>query len=493
VIEQHLPILQIIVPLIAAPLCVLLRHAKLVTGFAILACWVTFGLAVLLLDQVVTTGVVTYELGGWAAPWGIEYRVDALSAFVLLFVSGIGAIVMSYAPRSMASEIAEHRRYLFCATYLLCLTGLLGIAITGDLFNLFVFLEISALSSYTLIALGGKRQALPAAFQYLVMGTIGATFILIGIGLMYMMTGTLNMADMASRLELADGVRTTLVAFGFLSVGISLKMALFPLHLWLPNAYAFAPSVVTAFLAATATKVSVYILLRFVFSVFGIGFAFETMPLDAILMPLALIGIFVASTVAIFQSDIKRMLAYSSVAQIGYMVLGISFASITGLTGGIVHMFNHALMKGGLFLAMGCIVLRLGSVEIDDMRGIGRRMPFTMAAWVVGGLGLIGVPVTVGFISKWYLIQAALERNWWPVAVLVLMSSLLALVYVWRVVEVAYFKEPSERASAASEAPLSMLIPTWVLIGATLFFGLSTSASAGVARRAAGLLLGGSP
>jgi multicomponent Na+:H+ antiporter subunit D len=493
VIEPHLPILQIIVPLIAAPLCVLLRHAKLVTAFAILACWVTFALAILLLDQVIATGVVTYELGGWAAPWGIEYRVDALSAFVLLFVSGIGAIVMSFAPRSLVNEIAEHRRYLFCATYLLCLTGLLGIAITGDLFNLFVFLEISALSSYTLIALGGKRQALPAAFQYLVMGTIGATFILIGIGLMYMMTGTLNMADMASRLELADGVRTALVAFGFLSVGISLKMALFPLHLWLPNAYAFAPSVVTAFLAATATKVSVYILLRFVFSVFGIGFAFEAMPLDAILMPLALIGIFVASTVAIFQSDIKRMLAYSSVAQIGYMVLGISFASVTGLTGGIVHMFNHALMKGGLFLAMGCVALRLGSVDIDDMRGVGRRMPFTMAAWVVGGLGLIGVPVTVGFISKWYLIQAALERSWWPVAVLVLMSSLLALVYVWRVVEVAYFKEPSDRARDANEAPLSMLVPTWVLIGATLFFGLSTSASAGVAGQAARILLGGSP
>ncbi len=492
-IEQHLPILQIIVPLIAAPLCVLLKRPRLVISFAIIVCWVTFGLAILLMDRVASGGVIIYELGGWAAPWGIEYRVDALSAFVLLFVSGIGAIVMSYAPASMANEIRRNRQYLFCATYLLCLTGLLGIAITGDLFNLFVFLEISALSSYTLIALGKKRQALPAAFQYLVMGTIGATFILIGIGLMYMMTGTLNMADMAARLELANGVRTALVAFGFLSVGISLKMALFPLHLWLPNAYAFAPSVVTAFLAATATKVSVYILLRFVFSVFGIGFAFEAMPLDAILMPLALVGIFVASTVAIFQSDIKRMLAYSSVAQIGYMVLGISFASVAGLTGGIVHMFNHALMKGGLFLAMGCIIMQLRSVDIEDMHGIGRRMPFTMAAWVVGGLGLIGVPVTVGFISKWYLIQAALERGWWPVAVLVLMSSLLAVVYVWRVVEVAYFKEPSEKASVAREAPVSMLIPTWALIGATLFFGLSTSNSAGLARQAAQALLGGSP
>ena len=492
-IGQNLPALQIVVPLIAAPLCVLLRRRVLVLGFTIVVCWVTFGLSVLLLEQVLQSGVIRYQLGGWAAPWGIEYRVDALSAFVLLFVSGIGAMVMTFAPRSLAAEVPARRQYLFCAVYLLCLTGLLGIAITGDLFNLFVFLEISALSSYTLIALGGRRQALSAAFQYLVMGTIGATFILIGIGLMYMMTGTLNMADMASRIEEARAVRTILVAFGFLTVGISLKMALFPLHLWLPNAYTYAPSVVSAFLAATATKVSVYILLRFVFTVFGVSFAFDTLALGTILMPLSLVGIFVASTVAIFQRDIKRMLAYSSVAQIGYMTLGISFATVTGLTAGIVHLFNHALMKGGLFMAMGCIMLSLKSVDIDDMRGLGRRMPFTMAAWVVGGLGLIGVPLTVGFISKWYLVLAALEQGQWWIASLVLMGSLLALTYVWRVVEAAYFKEPADPSLYVREAPLSMLIPTWVLIGASIFFGLMTSRSAGVARQAAEALLGGSP
>ncbi len=490
---EHLPVLQIIVPMIAAPLCVLLRRRLLVLGFAILACWITFGLSVALLDQVLTNGVVRYEMGGWAAPWGIEYRVDLLSAFVLLLVSGIGAIVLTFAPRSLSDEVPVSRHYLFCSVYLLCLTGLLGIAITGDLFNVFVFLEISALSSYALIAMGGRRQALPAAFQYLVMGTIGATFILIGIGLMYMMTGTLNMEDMATRLAAVDGVRTGLVAFGFFTVGVALKMALFPLHVWLPNAYTYAPSVVTAFLAATATKVSVYILLRFVFGVFGVEFAFERLGLTTILLPLSLAGIVVASTVAIYQRNIKRMLAYSSVAQIGYMVLGISFATATGLTAGIVHLFNHALIKGGLFMAMGCVMLRLKSVDIDDMAGIGRKMPFTMAAWAVGGLGLIGVPVTAGFISKWYLIRGALELNWWPVAVLVLLSSLLALVYVWRVIETAFFKEPSERAQTATEAPLSMLIPTWVLIGASIFFGLMTSRSAGIAQQAAEALLRGSP
>ncbi len=499
---EHLPVLQVVTPLVAAPLCVLLRRRVAVLVFAILVCWATFGISAVVLANVLAGGAVRYQLGGWAAPWGIEYRIDELGAFVTFFVSALAAVVVSFAPRSVADEIPEDRQYLFFTEYLLCLTGLLGIAVTGDLFNLFVFLEISSLSSYALISLGRGRQALMAAFRYLILGTIGATFILIGIGLMYMMTGTLNMSDMAERLLMdvevrgvtmaVNRTRTVLVAFAFLSVGISLKMALFPLHEWLPNAYTYAPSVVTAFLAATATKVSVYILLRFTYTIYGASYAFELLPLDYGLITLSLIGIFIASTVAIFQTNVKRLLAYSSIAQIGYIVLGISFASISGLTGGIVHLFNHALIKGGLFLATGCIVFQRRGLEIEDLRGIGRSMPLTTFAWVLGGLGLIGVPLTGGFISKWFLITAALERGWWPVALLVLLSSLLAAVYVWRVVEVAYFQSPSERqdrATRAGEVPLSMLVPTYVLVGASLLFGVWTALPVGVARRAAEMLL----
>ena len=406
----------------------------------------------------------------------------------------IGAVVLLYAPSSVNEEIPEESHYLFYTAYLLCLTGLLGITATGDAFNLFVFLEISSLSSYALISLGKDRRALTAAYQYLVLGTIGATFILIGVGLMYMMTGTLNMADLAVQLESVKHTRTVIAALAFFSVGVSLKLALFPLHLWLPNAYAFAPSVVTAFLAATATKVSIYVLLRFIFSVFGKDFVFETMRLDAVLLPLALIGIFSASTVAIFQNNIKRMLAYSSVAQVGYIILGISFVSMTGLTGAIVHLFNHALMKGALFLAMGGIAMRLGSVNLDDMRGLGKRMPITMAAFVLGGLSLIGVPLTVGFISKWYLVLAAIEQGMWPVAVLVLFGSLLAVVYIWRVIEVAYFQEGRlEEGSEIKELPITMQLSMWFLISASIIFGIYTSLTVGVAKKAASLLLGVSP
>ena len=492
-IAAHLPILQIILPLFAAPICVLIRPQKLVWPFVLIVSWATLGLAAMMLNQVLLSGPISYALGGWEAPWGIEYRVDLLNAFVILLVALIGAVVLTYAPESVKREIDGDRQPYFYAAFLLCLTGLLGICITGDAFNVFVFLEISSLSTYGLISLGRDRRALTAAYNYLILGTIGATFILIGIGLMYMMTGTLNMADLASRLQGVNHTRTIQVAFAFLSVGLTLKLALFPLHIWLPNAYTYAPSVVTAFVAATATKVSVYVFLRFVFTIFGADFAFGTMHIDYLLLPLALAGIFIASAVAIYQSNLKRLLAYSSVAQIGYIMLGISFGTITGLTAGIVHLFNHALMKGALFLAVGSIFLRINSVQLDDLSGLGKRLPVTSFAFVLAGLGLIGVPLTVGFISKWYLLLAAIEAGWWPVAVLVLISSLMALVYIWRFVETAYFRPVPDDAPPVSEAPLLMQIPMWLLIALAIGLGVQTSLTAGIAQRAALWLLAGAP
>lgn len=478
----------------SAPLCALFRPGRAVWLLATIVCWLAFLFAALLLWQVLAEGPISYPMGNWPAPWGIEYRVDALNAYMLVLVASVGAVVMSFSRLIVEQRIRlpEYKQPWFYTAYMLCLTGLLGIIITGDAFNVFVFLEISSLSSYVLISIGRDRRALTAAYQYLIMGTIGATFILISIGLMYVMTGTLNMADLAARLPAVADTRTIRAAFAFLTIGVSLKLALFPLHLWLPNAYAYAPSVVTAFMAATATKVAIYVLLRFFFTIFGAQFSFETMRLDLILLPLALIGIFSASLVAIFQTNVKRMLAYSSVAQIGYMILGISLVSVTGLTASISHLFNHALMKGALFMALGCVSFRIGSVQIDRMAGLGRTMPWTMGSFVIGGLSLIGVPLTAGFVSKWYLIVGTLERGWWPVAVLVLLTSLMAMVYIWRVVEVAYFK-PAPEGQAVREAPLALLIPTWTLALANLYFGLETSLNAGVARQAAEVLLGVAP
>jgi multicomponent Na+:H+ antiporter subunit D len=492
-VMPHLPALQVVVPLLGAILAGFLRRGATAFWLALVVSWLMPVIAGGLLAQVLAGGPISYHIGGWEPPFGIEYRVDLLNAFVLMLVSAVGAVIMPFAHRSIAFEIDERGQAWFYCMYLLCLTGLLGITITGDAFNAFVFLEISSLATYVLIATGRDRRALLAAYQYLIMGTIGATFYVIGVGLAYLITGTLNMHDMAARLGIAVASQPSaaIAAIAFLTVGISLKLALFPLHVWLPNAYAYAPSFATAFLAATATKVAVYLLIRFYFGVFGPTLNFQKLPISELVIGLSIAAMFAASFSAIFQENLKRMLAYSSVAQIGYITLGIGLANKAGMTGSIVHLANHAIMKAALFLALGAAFYCIRSVRLHDLAGVGRKMPLTMTAFVIAGFGIIGTPGTVGFISKWYLAVGAFDAGAWPLALLIVASSLLAVIYIGRAVEVVWFREPSPMCKDARDPPLSMLIPLVVLAAASIWFGIDTRWTAGVAGKAAEMLVGG--
>ena len=486
-LAQHFPILPIILPLIAAPLCILLGHRQWVWLFSILVSGLSFCVSVSLLLATLDQGVLSYAVGGWEPPWGIEVRIDVASALVLTIVTGISSLVLVYAKDSIAQEIDPSQHTLFYTAHLLCLAGLSGILSTGDAFNLFVFLEISSLATYTLVSLAADKRCLTAAFRYLIMGTIGATFILIGVGMLYMQTGTLNMLDLATRIAEYDTSRTLNTGLAFILVGVSIKLALFPLHMWLPPAYTHAPSAVSAFLASTATKVAVYVMVRFIFTVFGAEYVFLTMGMDIILLGLAIVAIFKCSFMATVQSNIKTVLAYSSVAQIGYMILGISLVTSAGLMAGLLHIFNHALMKGALFMAVGAVLLRTGSVDIKAFQGLGKQMPYTMAAFTIAGLSIIGVPLTAGFVSKWYLVTAALEQQHWLVAFIVLVGSLLAVVYIGRILEAAYLKKSSAITAdkTIKEAPLLMLIPMWILVLANIYFGIDTSLSVSAADAAA--------
>jgi multicomponent Na+:H+ antiporter subunit D len=487
---DHLPILPIVIPLIAAPLCVIIGSQRLAWPIAFIASVASFVISALLLAEVSLGGYLSYHIGGWAPPLGIEYRIDAANALVLFLVSGISSVVLVYAYESIKTEIPERNHELFYACFLLCLTGLMGVAVTGDAFNIFVFLEISSLSTYVLVAQGSysDKRALTAAYDYLIMGTIGATFFVIGLGFLFMATGTLNIADLAERIETQGHNRTVQAAFAFIVVGLGLKAAMYPMHLWLPNAYTFAPSAVTAFLAATATKVAIYVLIRFLFSVFHPGFEFEIAVLKWVVVPLGIIAMFVASFVAVFQTDMKRMLAYSSIAQIGYMLLGIGLLSATGLTAAIIHLFNHGITKAVLFMGVGALVLGCQGSFYDRIQGMGKSMPWTSAAIVIGGVSLIGVPGTAGFVSKWLLVQAALEKGWWPISILIVLSSLLAVIYVWRVIEVLYVMKPVP-GLVAKDPPLTMLAPMWVMALACIYFGIDTDVTLTAARSAAESLM----
>ncbi len=484
-IAAHYPILQVVIPLIAAPLCSLLPRSRLPWLFATAIAWVAFAISVLLILQVRAGGALTYELGSWPAPWGIQYHIDLISAFVLVLITAIASITLLASRQLVENEIDAGKHALFYTAFLLCFTGLLGIVATGDAFNVFVFLEISSLASYAMIAMGDDRKALTASYEYLIMGTIGATFILIGIGLLYMQTGTLNMLDLKVRIHEVDGFRAIHAAFAFFTVGICLKLALFPLHHWLPNAYAHAPSVVSIFLAATATKVALYLLYRVFYTIFGFEFSFDLLHLGYILLPLSIVAIILSSFTAIFQPGVKRLLAYSSLGQIGYMTMGIALETKAGLIASIIHLFNHAFIKGALFMCLACLYSRFHSTLLVNLAGAGRVMPWTSAAFVIGGLALIGVPLTSGFISKWYLVLAILEKDYWWLAVIVLFTSLLSVIYIWRVIEQIYFRQPSQSYAGIKEAPPLLLACTWIMVLTSLYFGIDSSYPVDVATAAA--------
>lgn len=486
-IEQNLSLLLVVIPLLAAPIAAILPNGKAPWLFTLVVTWICLVMAGWQLSVVIDGSVISYELGGWAPPWGIEYRIDALNALVALIVAGIAAITLPYALRSVEKEIPQQQTSLFYSAFLLCFVGLLGITQTGDVFNLFVFLEISSLSSYVLVAMGRQRRALTAAYQYLIMGSIGATFLLIGIGLIFAETGSLNMQDLHQRLQPILDHRTVHTGFAFIVVGIALKLALFPLHLWLPNAYKYSPSVISIFLSATATKVAVYIMLRMVFTVFSSDF-FRITPTEDIFLLLGAFGVVIASFAAIHQNDIKLILAYSSIAQISYMVLGIGLASAPGVTATLVHVFNHALMKGALFMAAGAIVYRVGSSKFEYLHGIGRQMPWTFTAIFIAGLSLIGIPGTAGFISKWYFVLAAFEQQSWWIAIVIILGSLLSVVYMWKILEVLFYRQAPDKGLHVKEAPASLLVPMWVLVVANIYFGINTELTVGVAETAVKLL-----
>lgn len=489
----HLPVLLVAVPLAAAALAALLGRGRLPWLVATAVAWFTLAAVVLLAEQVAAHGVVTYDLGAWPPPIGIEYRIDALNLLVLLLVTASAAVIVPASYANVADEIEPHNRGLFYAVLLVMYAGLLGVAATGDAFNAFVFIEIQSIASYALVALGAKRdrRALSAAFTYLVMGSIGATFFVIGVGLAYMMTGTLNMMDLAARLPDIAANRTVAVSFAFIIVGLGLKIAMFPLHLWLPNAYTYAPSPVATLLAATSTKVAAYLLLRFLFTVYGLDIGFETVVLTWVVMPLAIAGMVVGSLIAIGQDDVKRLLAYSSIAQIGYILLGMSLATHEGIQAAALHIFNHGLMKGALFLALSAVSLAVGQPTLARIAGLGRLMPWTFAAFVAGGLSLIGVPLTAGFISKWYLVVAALHGGLWWLALIIVATSLLAVVYVWRVVETAYAR-PAPAGVSVRAMPV-LLTATWLLIAANIYFGIEPSLPVTFAGQAAATLLPSAP
>ena len=390
---------------------------------------------------------VRYVVGGFTAPFGIELVIDGLSATMAVLVAVVALGVLGYARR------AGPRSNAFYATYLLLVAGLTGMSITGDVFNMYVFLEITGLAAYALVASGEGGRSARAALKYLLVGTVGASLFLLGIGYAYVATGTLNMADLSAQLA-AVGYTSPLVraSFGLLVVGLFVKIAVFPVHTWQPAAYAGSPDSVSGLISALVSTVAAYALIRIVFTVFTVDFLAANEFAQTVLVAGAVVSIVVGSVLAVTQREIKRMLAYSSVSQFGLVVGAIAVANGTALTGAMIHLVGHAIMKGGLFLTSGLIADETDARTIDAYEGLAERTPIGAAAFGVLALGMVGVPPAVGFVGKWYIALGAVEGRAWPLAVVILASTLLTLAYFARVLERIYFRDAASAAVDGASA-----------------------------------------
>src|SRR6056297_1305964 len=374
------------------------------------------------------TGSIRYFFGGWEPPVGIEFVYDGLSGFILLVINTVAFLTLIYARKPGRLEFMG-KELAYYALAMLMMLGFNGMVLTGDLFNLYVFLEISSLSSYALIAIGDKRAPL-ASFRYLIIGTVGGSLYLLGVGFLYTVTGTLNIIDMHAMLPQVIGHSSVIAALVLMVVGVGVKAALFPLHGWLPDSYTYASSSSSALIAPIGTKVAAYILFRVVLFLFGVELIDDQLPVTTIIGIFAGIGILYGSVMAIAQSEMKKMLAYSSVSQIGYIIMGISLANPFGFIGAVLHVLNHALMKALLFLVSGSLRLKEGHSLITKFNNSYRKKyPWTMAAFTTAAISMVGLPPLAGFFSKWYLALGTIENSNWILLAVILISSLLNAVY----------------------------------------------------------------
>ncbi len=441
---------------------------------AVVGLTISLAAAIIGLSNVLTVGELRSYFGGWPPPFGIEYVLDPLSAFMAVIILSIGFIVLVYPPGAGLYQVPKRGIPLYSLMMLL-FGGLLGVVLTGDLFNFFVFLEIYSLASYALITVGGKR-ALVASFRYLILGSIAGGFYLLGVGFIYFTTGSLNMADVSQLLPPLYESPAVMAAVALIFIGLGIKMALFPLHVWLPDAHSYAPSVIAAILASIQIEVAAYAMVRMSLTVFQPHYLYEYLPIMTIIGWCGAAGIIFGSVMAIAQRDFKRMLAYSTVSQIGYIGLGIGLANPLGLIGALLHILNHAFMKSCLFLVAGGIRYQTGLREIPWFVGLGRRMPLMMAAFTVAALSMVGIPPTAGFFSKWYLILGSIDAGNWVFVVVILASSLLTAVYFFRVIEKVYAHAPPSSSKAdenrITEPPARILVPILFLAASVLILGL---------------------
>ena len=410
---------------------------------------ILLGLSVLAMWTIVTKGTLVYSVGSWELPIGIALVLDGLAAFMLITVNLIAFSVSIYSISYMKRFTSKWKFYTL---FLLMVAGMNGVVVTGDIFNLFVFLEIASVASYALVAFGTERHELEAAFKYTVMSTVGSLFILLGIVFLYSYTSTLNMADMANVLA-QKGMSNIVIMVSILFImGFGLKAALVPFHAWLPDAHPSAPAPISAMLSGVLIKsLGIYTLCRFFYNIIGINSSFSS-----ILMILGTLSMVIGVFLAIGQWDFKRLLAYHSISQIGYVILGIGLGTPLGIIGGLFHLFNHSVFKSLLFLNSGAVEYTTGTRDLKKMGGLMTKMPITGATSLVASMSIAGIPPFNGFWSKLIIIIACVQANRLGYAFWAVLASILTLASFTKVMKYAFFGKLRDKWNKVEEVPVFM-------------------------------------
>ena len=418
-----------------------------------------------------------YQMGKWSIPLGINLVLDGLSRLMLLMIGVVSTAAIFFSIRYMEQYTAKAK---YLSLFMLMVAGMNGVVLSGDLFNLFVFLEIASLASYALVGFGCEHEELEASFKYMVLGSVASAFILFGVGLVYGNTGTLNMAYASGAIQTGGlnlGLSFAMVLF---IVGFGLKAALVPFHAWLPDAHPSAPAPISAMLSGVLIKaLGVYAIARILFNIFGI-----TVQLGWLLVVLGILSMVTGAFLAMGQWDFKRLLAYSSISQIGYVVLGLGLGGLIlargdnpawaslAILGGLFHLANHAVYKSLLFLGSGSVQMATGTRQLKEMGGLADKLPITRATCTVGSAAIAGVPPFSGFWSKLILVIAAIQAGFYWVAAVIVLVSLCTLIMYLKVQRYAFLGELPDNLRDVKEAKCSMLVPLVALACLCLVMGL---------------------
>jgi multicomponent Na+:H+ antiporter subunit D len=471
---ESAPILAVVLPLFAAflttPIGILARRLgaeRARDWFAVAAMAATFAIVVSMAPEVWGGKILVYRLGGWTPPWGINLAIDALAIQMALMIAGLGTLVAIYSVAYMRRDTGLDQYYTLI---LLITAGMIGIVLTGDIFNFYVFLEIMSIASYALIAFRRDQNAIEASMKYLFIGSLGTSCLLLSVAMLYGIVGSLNIADLGTKLAIiratAEPVPMILtVALALFVTGIMIKVAMVPFHVWLADAFTAAPTAISALLAGPAAVVGIYWVARIPYLPFG-------MPVGAILITLGLASMLVGVLMALVQRDFKRMLAYHVISQKGYMVLGIGLGTALGVQGGLFHLLNHSTYKCMLFMCAGAVLYRTGSQRFDELGGLGKNMPMTAILFLIGALAISGIPPLNGFVSKYTIYLAGVEAGQPIITAIAVLVSGLTLASFLKAFGSVFLGQRPERFKDVREAPKLMLFPMGVMAAICIAIGI---------------------